>query len=268
MDKDNKTSIFSYIGKILLFIILLPFNIVKSINLGVNKLMKKDTHSTKEKVDLSKNIRDEEVKSETLKFKNDESSDSAKEFVITKEEHKKAKEEMKKEKLRQKELQKQNKKSLFQKIKEKDIFEKNKRQDRKKQIVALDINSEDAKRSTEKLIFKYSALNPEGKIEKGSFLGYSKLDVHSYLLSEGYKVYEIKAVAKANMFNTDIALNRPMKKSILVFYLTQLSTYLKAGIPIVDSIKILSTQSKTESDKTIFDCHEYRASAQLLYAVL
>ena len=73
---------------------------------------------------------------------------------------------MRKEKLRQKELQKQNKKSLLQKIKEKDIFEKNKRQDRKKQIVALDINSEDAKRSTEKLIFKYSALNPEGKIEK------------------------------------------------------------------------------------------------------
>ena len=260
MDKDNKTSIFSYIGKILLFIILLPFNIVKSINLGVNKLMKKDTHSTKEKVDLSKNIRDEEVKSETLKFKNDESSDNAKEFIITKEEHKKAKEEMKKEKLRQKELQKQNKKSLFQKIKEKNIFEKNKRQDRKKQIVALDINSEDAKRSTEKLIFKYSALNPEGKIEKGSFLGYSKLDVHSYLLSEGYKVYEIKAVAKANMFNTDIALNRPMKKSILVFYLTQLSTYLKAGIPIVDSIKILSTQSKTESDKTIWKSVVYELS--------
>ena len=84
MDKDNKTSIFSYIGKIFLFIILLNINIVKSINLGVNKLMKKDTNSTKEKVDLSKNIRDEEVKSETLKFKNDESSDNAKEFVITK----------------------------------------------------------------------------------------------------------------------------------------------------------------------------------------
>ena len=260
MDKDNKTSIFSYIGKIFLFIILLPFNIVKSINLGVNKLMKKDTHSTNEKQDLSKNVRDEEIKSETLKFKNDESSNNEKEFIITKDEHKKAKEEMRKEKLRQKELQKQNKKSLLQKIKEKDIFEKNKRQDRRKQIVALDINSEDAKRSTEKLIFKYSALNPEGKIEKGSFLGYSKLDVHSYLLSEGYKVYEIKAVAKANMFNTDIALNRPMKKSILVFYLTQLSTYLKAGIPIVDSIKILSTQSKTESDKTIWKSVVYELS--------
>ena len=260
MNKDNKTSIFSYIGKILLFIILLPFNIVKSISLGVKKLMGKDINSENEKVDLSKNVIDEEIKNETLKFKSDESSDNAKEFITSKDEHRRAKEEIRKEKLRQRELQRQNKKSLLQKIKEKDVFEKNKRQDRKKQIVALDINSEDAKRSTEKIIFKYSALNPEGKIEKGSFLGYSKLDVHSYLLSEGYKVYEIKAVAKANIFNTDIALNRPMKKSILVFYLTQLSTYLKAGIPIVDSIKILSTQSKTESDKTIWKSVVYELS--------
>ena len=222
--------------------------------------MGKDINSENEKVDLSKNVIDEEIKNETLKFKSDESSDNAKEFITSKDEHRRAKEEIRKEKLRQKELQRQNKKSLLQKIKEKDVFEKNKRQDRKKQIVALDINSEDAKRSTEKIIFKYSALNPEGKIEKGSFLGYSKLDVHSYLLSEGYKVYEIKAVAKANMFNTDIALNRPMKKSILVFYLTQLSTYLKAGIPIVDSIKILSTQSKTESDKTIWKSVVYELS--------
>ena len=82
----------------------------------------------------------------------------------------------------------------FQKIKEKDIFEKNKRQDRKKQIVALDINSEDAKRSTEKLIFKYSALNPEGKIEKGSFLGYSKLDVHSYYQLQNRSVQPVESV--------------------------------------------------------------------------
>ena len=95
MNKDNKTSIFGYIGKIFLFIILLPFNIVKSINLGVNKLMKKDTNNTKEKVDLSKNIRDEEVKSETLKFKNDESSDNAKEFVITKKKKRKKKKKKK-----------------------------------------------------------------------------------------------------------------------------------------------------------------------------
>ena len=69
MNKDNKASIFSYIGKILLFIILLPFNIVKSISLGVKKLMGKDINSENEKVDLSKNVIDEEIKNETLKFK-------------------------------------------------------------------------------------------------------------------------------------------------------------------------------------------------------
>ena len=70
MNKDNKTSNFGYIGKIFLFIILLPFNIVKSINLGVNKLMKKDTNNTKEKIDLSKNVRDEEIKNEKIKAMN------------------------------------------------------------------------------------------------------------------------------------------------------------------------------------------------------
>ena len=97
MNKDNKTSIFSYIGKILLFIILLPFNIVKSISLGVKKLMGKDINSENEKVDLSKNVRDEEIKNETLKFKSDESSDNAKEFITSKDEHRRAKEEMRKD---------------------------------------------------------------------------------------------------------------------------------------------------------------------------
>ena len=64
MNKDNKASIFSCIGKILLFIILLPFNIVKSISLGVKKLMGKDINSENEKVDLSKNVIDEEIKND------------------------------------------------------------------------------------------------------------------------------------------------------------------------------------------------------------
>ena len=55
----------------------------------------------------------EEIKNETLKFKSDESSDNAKEFITSKDEHRRAKEEIRKEKLRQKELQKQNKKSFF-----------------------------------------------------------------------------------------------------------------------------------------------------------
>ena len=100
--------------------------------------------------------------------------------------------------------------------------------------------------------FKYIAKSPKGKIEIGEFQGYSKLDVHSYLLAEGYEVYEIKAKAKATIFNTDLGLNRQMKKSMLIFYLTQLSTYLKAGIPIVDAIKILANQAKSKIEQTIW----------------
>ena len=55
-------------------------------------------------------------------------------------------------------------------------------------------------------------------------------------------MYEINAVGKS-IFTKDISITKPMKKSILVFYLTQLSTYLKAGIPIVDAMKILAKQN-------------------------
>ena len=200
-DNKNKVSILASIGSIFLFIILIPFNIVKYISIGVNKIMKKDK------------------KNQTLN-------------------------------LEQNKIEKTNEHKI----------EEGKDLNRKSKIIALDENDIDSKRSNEKMIFKYNAKNKDGKIEKGKFLGYSKIDVHSYLLSEGYEVYEIKEIAKANIFNTEIGLNRPMKKSILVFYLTQLSTYLKAGITIVDSIKILSTQSKTNVDKIIWKSVVYELS--------
>lgn len=200
-DNKNKVSILASIGSMFLFIILIPFNIVKYISIGVNKIMKKDK------------------KNQTLN-------------------------------LEQNKIEKTNEHKI----------EEGKDLNRKSKIVALDENDIDSKRSNEKMIFKYNAKNKDGKIEKGKFLGYSKIDVHSYLLSEGYEVYEIKEIAKANIFNTEIGLNRPMKKSILVFYLTQLSTYLKAGITIVDSIKILSTQSKTNVDKIIWKSVVYELS--------
>jgi type IV pilus assembly protein PilC len=43
-----------------------------------------------------------------------------------------------------------------------------------------------------------------------------------------------------------------MKVSELVFFLTQLSTYIKSGIPLVDSVKILSKQTKKASVQTLY----------------
>ena len=45
-----------------------------------------------------------------------------------------------------------------------------------------------------------------------------------------------------------------MKNKDLIFFLTQLSTYIKAGIPLVDSLKIVSRQfSKNKNYKHLFD---------------
>lgn len=268
--------IFVGIYNIFLFIILLPFNLFKYMNLFIYYVMKwmiRETPEKQKQREEREKKRQEEKEKEKqraeeylkksknneLKFSNDiPSNEKNKSGKLSRkeqrEEHRAAKEKIRREKLRQREEERKEKRNIFKQFKERNFFaeRKQKKLDKKRQILAMDVNAADAKRSNEKLIFKYVGKNSNGKIEKGKFQGYSKLDVHSYLLSEGYEVYEIKTIAKASVFNTDIGLNRPMKKSLLVFYITQLSTYLKAGIPIVDSIKILTNQSKKETEKTIW----------------
>ena len=257
-----------------IFIITLPFNLFKYANLAfyyVIKILLKESPE-KEKIRREKEAQrqaeiDKEKKQavEYLKNQNDElkfghgtTKEQKKEHELTRQEkreqHRLAKEKIRREKLRQKEEEKKEHKNLFKQLLSRNVFSRRRQQklDQKRKILSMDITAADAKRSSEKMIFRYVGKNPKGKIEKGEFQGYSKLDVHSYLLSEGYEVYEITAKAKANIFNTDIGLNRPMKKSVLVFYLTQLSTYLKAGIPIVDSIKLLTNQSKSRTEQTIW----------------
>lgn len=107
----------------------------------------------------------------------------------------------------------------------------------------LEINFEESSevRSSKKIVFKYIAKNPNGRIEKGKLSAYSKLDVHSYLLAEGYEVYEIDIFKGISIKGER---KSRIKSSDLVFFLTQLSTYIRAGIPLVDSMKILEKQAK------------------------
>lgn len=291
--------VLNFIGDFLLFIILLPLNIFKYFNLFfyyIIKLLLKESPEKAEKRRKREEQREKEkqkAKEEAEKYireKNKEANMAAlkknsqdviaeplkKDHKLSKEEqkeeHRIAKEKIRLEKQRQREEEKKENKSLLRQFRERNIFAINrqKKLDSKRKILTLDINSDDSKRSTEKIIFKYIAKNAAGKIEKGTFQGYSKLDVHSYLLSEGYEVYEIKAIAKANIFNTDLGLKRPIKKSLLVFYLTQLSTYIKAGIPLVDSIKILTNQSKSKTMQTIWKSivYELTMGASLSEAML
>ena len=97
--------------------------------------------------------------------------------------------------------------------------------------------------------FKYKIQDQKGKVSSSFLDADTKAEVISYLNNEGYKVLKIEEV---NQFlNMEIGGNR-LSYADLSFLLTQLSTYLKAGIPLIDSIKILERQTVKPTKKRIY----------------
>ena len=134
-------------------------------------------------------------------------------------------------------------------------FSKNRRnkKDMKRQILLIDFEGEDAKKSEKKLLYEYVAKDKNGKIIKDYFNAYSKVEVHSYLLREGYEVYSIRTNKFIQLFHKNSNTNKTkFKNKDLIFFLTQLSTYIKAGIPLVESLRIISRQYKKKSYQKIF----------------
>ncbi|MEG0026235.1 MAG: type II secretion system F family protein [Bacilli bacterium] len=127
---------------------------------------------------------------------------------------------------------------------------KNKR-DINRQALLISFEGDDAKKSDEKLTYQYVAKDPNGKVVRDYFDAYSKVEVHSFLLSEGYEVYSIKTSSVIQILNGGFQ-NKKIKQKDLVFFLTQLSTYIKAGISLIDALKILSRQYKKKSYQKIF----------------
>ena len=99
--------------------------------------------------------------------------------------------------------------------------------------------------------YKYTCYDKEGKTVKGYFDAFRRLDVESFLNSQGYKILEIKET-KISKFGDFLTLERPMKYKDLVFFLTQLSTYIKSGIPLTDSIVMLDEQTKNKNRKNLY----------------
>lgn len=151
--------------------------------------------------------------------------------------------------------------SIPKKIKQKNAEAKQKQLDRKnlsRQVLLIDFDGEDAVKSSEKQIYEYVAKDTEGKIIKGYFDAFSKVEVHSFLLNEGYEVYSIRTSKWIKLFHSNYSSNRvKIRIKDLIFFLTQLSTYIKSGIPLVDSLKILSRQFKQKSYQRIFKSMMY-----------
>ena len=105
--------------------------------------------------------------------------------------------------------------------------------------------------------YRYTIINAIGKKEQGTFEAESENDVRNFLLSQDYEVLEIKERGK---FDIDIGGNGKIGASDLAFTLTQLSTYIKSGIPLVDSVRVLAKQTQKANLKKSF--------SQLVYQLL
>ena len=99
--------------------------------------------------------------------------------------------------------------------------------------------------------FKYICYDRNGKQVKGSFDAFRRMDVEAFLNNQGYKILEIKET-KSSKIADFFTFQREMKYKDLIFFLTQLSTYIKSGIPLTDSIVILENQTKDRKKKDLF----------------
>src|SRR5574344_161143 len=113
----------------------------------------------------------------------------------------------------------------------------------------------DTERSEKPLTFKYTALDSDGKRVTNTFFAYSKMEVYTYLTNEGYKVLTIDTSKWIEFAYGPTSFGSyKFKNKDLIFWLTQLSTYIKSGIPLTDSMRILGKQmSKSMRKKRVFD---------------
>ena len=101
-----------------------------------------------------------------------------------------------------------------------------------------------------KISFKYKARNKQGKIINSSFDAYNIEQAKKFLNQEGLEVISIKARSK---FDIDITIGNTFSLSELSFALTQLSTYIKSGIPLVDCFRILAKQTVNGSKRKVYE---------------
>ena len=166
------------------------------------------------------------------------------------------------------EIKAKNKKAIMKEKQEKQIEEeklKKKQRDKlrkqnpklqaEKELLMTDLASGKEKRTNKPVAFRYKAIDPTGKLVKGTFTGSSKLDVNAFLVNEGYDVYSIKTSSFINFVYGQSSFGaQKMSNKDLIFWLTQLYTYVKSGIPLTDAVKILSNQmGKKGNRKKVFE---------------
>lgn len=120
-------------------------------------------------------------------------------------------------------------------------------------LKVMELTPQDAIKNTKNIRYRYKVRDKAGNISDGKLEALSKVDVHSFLLNQGYDVLSIEEDELFNKLGLVKLMNKQMKDKDLTFFLTQLSTYIKAGIPLIDSIGILSKQAKDKKTKNLYN---------------
>lgn len=107
---------------------------------------------------------------------------------------------------------------------------------------------------TEKVHFRYKAKDSHGKIIKSTFDAYNIEQAKRFLAQEGLEVLEIKVRDK---YDLDVTIGKILSTGELAFALTQLATYLRAGITLVDSVRILAKQTPQPQKRKVYELIVY-----------
>ena len=218
-----------------LYFIFYPFIILYN---SIISSMYKSYNNNKRKKDKKEVIKAVNLEMESIEDKIKKNNEIKEQQVIKAKEGKKEK----------KSFNKKNKELNEKKLKERDLL-------------INEINKQENVRTEYPNTYKYSARNSEGHDVTGYLVAFTKQEVFNFLESEGYTVYKLENNKLIELLNGQKDFSkRKLKTKDLIFWLTQLSTYLKSGIPLTDSMRILGMQmgKKDAYKKRLFDAVVYQ----------
>lgn len=133
-------------------------------------------------------------------------------------------------------------------------------QKEKEEFMAILNSEQGTKRSEKPVTYRYKVKDEKGRVIQDTFIGVSMADCNAFLVNAGYDVISIKTSKQIEFLygrNGFIGVKKLSTKD-LIFWLTQLSTYIKSGIPLTDSMRIMAKQMGKEAYKRrLFDSIVY-----------
>lgn len=121
------------------------------------------------------------------------------------------------------------------------------------QNIKTEFSSKNEKKSVKLIRFKYKVKGLDGKLIESYFDAENQVDVQSFLLNKGYQIISItEDKVSTRLGLASMSTSKKMNSKDLNFFLTQLSTYVKSGIPLVESMEILSRQAKKKTTQMLY----------------